>query len=749
MRSRRGASRATSKQQNQLRQRSLRIESLESREMLSAAPMTFQVVDDAAANIAYRYAANGTPQGSSALVAANSAPRGVASMIGVEKTWVIDANRNVYIYNSTSGAILGSWSAGSMPNNATPEGIATDGTDIWIVDARSDKAYRYAGSASRLSGSQTAASSFSLASSNANAKDAVTDGYSLWVVDDTAKTDRVFKYNLTTNSLVGSWTIDSANKTPTGIALDPANIGDLWISDSGTDRVYKYTAAAGLNSGSLAASASFALAAGNGNAQGLVVPGRPWAETPYQVEWIKQFGTAADDWGRGVTTDAAGNVYLSGVVSGVTGGVGTPFLAQYDAAGNQNWMQQSAVNHEAVRVAADTLGNVFQVIGNASDGTPASLNCFSSNGTFVWKTDLTADENIFSVTVDNLGYAYMESYLWDGNISVRKFDGQTGQIVWQQQIATGGTNNSSGISYDEMGNLYLAAYTNGSLLGANSGGYDGVLIKMDTAGNVLWTREFGTPATDYAFIVSTDASGNAYISGQTYGSLGGPNAGDEDNFLAKYDGSGNQLWVKQWGTSGTESSSSSWIDSAGNIYRATNSNGALGGAHYGDSDIVVAKYDPSGNIMWATQLGTSGTEISYGGIWGDNQGNLYVAGRTSGSLGGANAGGDDVVLIKLSATSGGAASSSQSSVSRVWSTSPTTTNSTSRPSAVVSGATIASSSGDIAQKLSLLQAIQKGETGKTTGLQFSAGCRAVDAAFTQGLGGKWPKVLDELLASVL
>ena len=281
----------------------------------------------------------------STLVAANAAPRGVASTVAADKTWVIDANRNVYVYN-TSGGLLGSWSAGSMANNATPEGIATDGTDIWIVDAKSDKVFRYAGAASRLSGSQTAASSFSLASGNANPKDMVTDGASLWIVDDAAKTDKVFKYSVA-GSFVGSWTIDAANKAPTGITLDPANIGDMWIADSGTDRVYKYAAAASRNSGSQAAvDRALLWPRAMAMRQGIVVAGRPWAETPYQVEWIRQCGTAADDWSRGVSADAFGNIYVSGAINGTvtsgpgSSGAGTPYLAQFDAAGNLNWMQR-------------------------------------------------------------------------------------------------------------------------------------------------------------------------------------------------------------------------------------------------------------------------------------------------------------------------------------------------------------------------------------------------------------------------
>ena len=95
----------------------------------------------------------------------NTAPRGAASTIAGDKTWVVDANRKVYVYN-TSGGLLGSWTAGTLATNATVEGIATNGTDVWIVDAKSDKVYKYTGAATRLSGSQNAASSFSLNSAN-------------------------------------------------------------------------------------------------------------------------------------------------------------------------------------------------------------------------------------------------------------------------------------------------------------------------------------------------------------------------------------------------------------------------------------------------------------------------------------------------------------------------------------------------------------------------------------------------------
>jgi hypothetical protein len=229
----------------------------------------FYVVDDGSANRSFEYQAAGATNGNSSLNSGNTAPRGAASTAVGDKVWVVDANRKVYVYDINSN-LLGSWTAGTLASNATPEGIATNGTDVWIVDSKSDKVFKYTGAASRLSGSQNAASSFSLNSGNKDAKDIVTDGSSLWVVNDSS-TNKVFKYSVG-GSLQGSWTIDSANSQPTGMTIDPTNVSDIWIVDSGTDRVYQYTAAASRTSGSQSAAASFALAAGNTNPQGIADP---------------------------------------------------------------------------------------------------------------------------------------------------------------------------------------------------------------------------------------------------------------------------------------------------------------------------------------------------------------------------------------------------------------------------------------------------------------------------------------------
>jgi hypothetical protein len=244
----------------------------------SPPPTKFYAVDDAAPDRTFEYAADGTLLEFYGISTTNSAPRGIATVTAGDRLWVVDASRNVFVYNN-SGGLLGSWTAGSLATNATVEGISTDGTHIWIVDARADRVYYYANAAARLSGSQNATSNFALANGNAAPKDLVFGTQSgvnyLWVVNDAA-TDRVFRYTLNASGVAtaaSSWLINSANARPTGITLDPSNGSmDIWISDNSTDRVYRYANGRTLTAPALTSSFALAVASGNGNVQGIADP---------------------------------------------------------------------------------------------------------------------------------------------------------------------------------------------------------------------------------------------------------------------------------------------------------------------------------------------------------------------------------------------------------------------------------------------------------------------------------------------
>ena len=125
----------------------------------------------------------------------------------------MNSSRDVSVYDR-EGAFLGRWKAADATQ---PQGIATDGTHVWIVGVAQDKLYYYANAASRRTGEISATSSFDLVSANRNASGLVTDGQRFWVTNDKGGDTRVFVYSMT-GTLLGNWKLDPANVQPSGIA---------------------------------------------------------------------------------------------------------------------------------------------------------------------------------------------------------------------------------------------------------------------------------------------------------------------------------------------------------------------------------------------------------------------------------------------------------------------------------------------------------------------------------------------------
>ncbi|GAF83829.1 unnamed protein product [marine sediment metagenome] len=107
-------------------------------------------------------------------------------------------------------------------------------------------------------------------------------------------------------------------------------------------------------------------------------------------------------------------------------------------------------------------------------------------------------------------------------------------LGWIRQLGSGEFDRSLGVSADGLGYVYITGYTFGNLVGTNAGRDDAFFAKYDTSGILQWTQQPGTSEIDRNNGVSADGLGNVYISGRTAGSLGGPNSGDRDAFIAKF-----------------------------------------------------------------------------------------------------------------------------------------------------------------------------------------------------------------------
>jgi len=219
-------------------------------------------------------------------------------------------------------------------------------------------------------------------------------------------------------------------------------------------------------------------------------------------------------------------------------------------------------------------------------------------------------------------------------------------IGWSRQFGTGMGEEATAVAVDGSHNVFVGGITAGDLYGPNAGLWDGFLRKYDYQGTVLWTTQFGTPRNDVVYDVTTDGSGGAYVVGYT-GPLSRPSAHDTDAYVRRYDASGGLLWAKTFGTQADDSAWGVAVDRSGNAYVAGQTAGSLFAANAGNDDIFLCKYDSNNNLVWSKQVGSAG------GDWAgrhcvalDPSGNIYISGGTEGNLGGLSLGYKSMFLIE-------------------------------------------------------------------------------------------------------
>jgi hypothetical protein len=202
-----------------------------------------------------------------------------------------------------------------------------------------------------------------------------------------------------------------------------------------------------------------------------------------------------------------------------------------------------------------------------------------------------------------------------------------GDLLWTRQLGTSRWDESRGVAADGLGNVYISGVTKGSLSGPNAGGTDAFVSKYDSKGELLWTRQLGTSGWDESRGVVADGMGNVYISGFTEGSLCGPSAGDTDAFISKYNSKGELLWARQIGTTGSDGSDGIVADGLDNVYISGWTGGTLDGPNAGGYDAFASKYNSKGELLWTRQLGTISEDVSLG-VATDDLGNVYISGFT-------------------------------------------------------------------------------------------------------------------------
>lgn len=360
--------------------------------------------------------------------------------------------------------------------------------------------------------------------------------------------------------------------------------------------------------------------------------------------WAMKAGKTSDIEANHVAADSTGNVYVAGEFYGTLDfdpgpeamsltSANSPgfsfsnsdiFLAKYSPAGALIWLKQfGAAGDDSVRgVAVDAADNVTLTghFENQVDFDPG-----------VGTAHLTADANYSNVFVAQLS--------------------SSGELRWARQFEGVGNDEASALAVDSAGNVVIAGKffstcdfdpgPNAAILDVNTGlKGSGFVASLSNAGDFRWARQYNGTVN----AVAADKNGNVLIAGAYYWKIAFdpsiPNRMLVTNnfsggaFLLQLSADGAARWGRSIGGMANSSNGRAVgltvaVDAQRDVLFGgyfLGSVGFAGGvssqtlASNGNTDGMLIKWSPSGDVIWAQKLGSIGYDrVSAITVTGGNQ----------------------------------------------------------------------------------------------------------------------------------
>jgi len=344
-----------------------------------------------------------------------------------------------------------------------------------------------------------------------------------------------------------------------------------------------------------------------------------------KLKWIKQFGSTDYDFGKALVCDEKGNIFLTGYfgdtisfdkITLISKGNSDLFIAKFDSSGNTIWLKQFGGKgfDFGKDISLDKEDNIF-IAGTFQDTMLIGKQTIISNGS----------SDIFTAKFDKFG-----DLKWIAISGGKKYD------------------YGNGIAIDKEGNCISTGFFQdtakfGDTTLISKGYYDIFISKYNNTGELLWVRQAGGSGHDEAHGIGIDNAGNCYIGGY-YDSdcyfdniyLKVYNKEVDDLFIAKYNSKGTIEWAKGAGDFTNDIIYDMVTDSAGNSYATGVFYGKLNLGKVslksiGSDDSFVIKYDTNGNVVWANQIGGTGSAYGFA-ICKNNSGNVFSTGYFTGKV---------------------------------------------------------------------------------------------------------------------
>lgn len=357
-----------------------------------------------------------------------------------------------------------------------------------------------------------------------------------------------------------------------------------------------------------------------------------FSQLPAQ-HWVKNYGGSAVDVPFTIKNTADGGTIVAGYTTSKDGDVNNIQAREYwdlwiiklDFCGNILWQSTfGGTGYESARDILSTPDGGYLVLGetNSTDG------------------------------------GVVAGYGGTKDIWLLKIDA-TGTLQWQKRIGGTGLDIGNQLYALDNGNFLIAGTTSssdGDITGnhSNAGYTDGVMIKIDPAGTVLWSKCFGGSKNEELLDIEV-IDGKVFIAGYA-NSVDGDIPANQKNYdvwLLTIDDSGNKLSSRIYGGSQNDVAYSMTRANDGSLTLAGYTTSIDGDINElkGGQDYWILNINSAGNIKWQKTFG--GTEADYANyIFTDDDGGFVVGGISYSRDGDVNDASEngDFWLVKLSSS---------------------------------------------------------------------------------------------------
>ncbi|MEI7620675.1 MAG: prepilin-type N-terminal cleavage/methylation domain-containing protein [Candidatus Falkowbacteria bacterium] len=305
---------------------------------------------------------------------------------------------------------------------------------------------------------------------------------------------------------------------------------------------------------------------------GYIIAGDSYGDDAYLIkidadgneQWLRTFNKPMSQYIRSVQQTTDGGYILAGITE--ANGNFDAYMIKADSSGNEVWSKNfGGAGQQQSSYVQQTSDGGYILIGNELEISRPYFIKTDSSGNEVWSKKINISDNY-------------PSYFSSG-----------------QQTSDGGYIFSGLKELDDFSrNFYL--------------------VKTDSSGNEVWSKNFGGAGDQQAYSVQQTSDGGYIMVGDDYGNS------NTVFYVVKTDSGGNEVWSKNFGDSN--------YNQYAHFIRQTRDGGYIVAGETDTSDIYLVKTNSSGDEVWSKKVGNSNDEESAYYVQETTDGGYFMVGSS-------------------------------------------------------------------------------------------------------------------------